>query len=796
MRFAAAAVLALAPAAADGAPFDAEHIKLEIAFDEARRSFSARATETIRPLADGLRSFELDADEMRIRRVLHSDGRPLSFEVKPPLLRIDLDRPYSARETVSFTVEYEATPRRGVYFRAPDARRPHLPRQVWSLSWPEDARYWIPCHDDPADKVTSEIVLTAPASYEAVANGELVESRRDGGRKSWHWRLGRPHSTYLISFLAGEYEEVREPSSTSPVPLSYFVYRGRAADARSTFARTPEMLRFFAERTGFPYPFPKYAQAVADDFFYGGMENVAAVTLADSALLGDRARLDTSSDELIAHELAHQWWGNVVTPARWADVWLSEGFATFFENLWEEHDQGADAASYRRILDTDASLAVDEAARDRPIVFAGELDPDDRLNALVYQKGALVLGMLRHTIGEDPFERGLKEYLARFAYRAAETADFRRSMEAAAGRDLGWFFDQWLLRPGLPSLRTSYRWDEARRRVVLTVRQEREGRPDAAPFLLPLEVRVVTHGGSARTDRIVVERAEQEFFLPCDGAPLSVAIDPAAWIPKTVVAEGPAEEPAHDLTRGEPAAQRALAARRIATLAPGVAIPLLDGALGRDPFWGVRVEAAASLGRIGGEGVLASLRTGSRDADPRVRAAALKAMARTPGTEKILIAAAREEASELAAGAALRALGTLRSPRAFETLTRALTRESHADRVRVAALDGLGSLGDSRAVPVALEHAPGGRPSNVRVAAIGALRDLGHGQRVVASRLVALLEDLDPRVRRAAAGALGSLGEARTRGRLRESLGLEPIASVRREMTKAIEKIESVEGPR
>jgi HEAT repeat protein len=171
-------------------------------------------------------------------------------------------------------------------------------------------------------------------------------------------------------------------------------------------------------------------------------------------------------------------------------------------------------------------------------------------------------------------------------------------------------------------------------------------------------------------------------------------------------------------------------------------------------------------------------------------------MARTPGAEKILIAAAREEASELAAGAAIRALGTLRSPRAFETLTRALTRESHADRVRVAALDGLGSLGDSRAVPVALEHAPGGRPSNVRVAAIGALRDLGRGQRVVASRLVALLEDPDPRVRRAAAGALGSLGEARTRGRLRESLGIEPIASVRREMAKAIEKIESVEGPR
>jgi aminopeptidase N len=280
----------LATLTATAAPFDAEHIKVEISLDEANRSFSGRATETIRPLADGFASFELDADEMRIRSVRLADGRPLPFDARPPVLRITLDRAYAAGETLSFVVEYDATPRRGVYFPVIDSRRRHVPRQVWSLSWPEDARYWIPCHDDPADKVTSEFVLTAPASYEALANGVLVETHREGPRRVWHWRLDQPHSTYLISFVAGEYEEVRD-AAASTVPLSYFVYRGRSADARRTFARTHEMVRFFAEQSGLPYPFPSYAQAIAADYPFAGMENVTAVTLGDEALLEDSARL-------------------------------------------------------------------------------------------------------------------------------------------------------------------------------------------------------------------------------------------------------------------------------------------------------------------------------------------------------------------------------------------------------------------------------------------------------------------------------------------------------------------------
>ncbi len=776
--------------AGSGVPFDAQHVRLDLSFDETRRSIQGRATETVRLLRDDVTTFDLDADEMRILAVTGSDGHAIPFEVRPPRLRIFLETAHHAGDDVTVVIDYTSTPHRGVYFAGPDAQRPRLPRQVWSHSWPEDARYWFPCHDDLADKITSEIVLTTPTSYQAVSNGDLVETHEISGRKVWHWKMDRPHPTYLVSFVTGEYDEVHDEATLSRVPLSYFVYRGRNADARSSFGRTPEMLRFFSERSGIPYPFSRYSQAIAADFLFGGMENVTAVTLSDEALLEPHARIDTSSDAVISHELAHQWWGDNVSPRQWADVWLSEGFATFFARLWLEHDQGADAASYQRLLDSDDILALDPQARDRPTVFGDVDDPGVLLNANVYQKGGLVLGMLRRVLGDEIFWRGLHDYLARFAFSSADTADFRRSMEAAASRDLGWFFDQWLIRPGLPRLNASHRWDEGSRRLLVRVEQNRPAEAGAGAFVLPLELRIAT-GTGERTEPIVLERTEQEFVFPCAERPLAVTLDPDAWVPKTLAAEATADELGFRLRKGASAAERAMAARDLARVHPPGAGALLAQALATDPFWGVRAEAADALSTLGADSSRA-LQNGVRDSDPRVRAAVAKAVGRLPAAfaEAILVDTASKDASELAAAAALRSLGALRSPRAFETLARALGRDSHAERIRIAALDGLGSLRDARGIPLALEQSAPGRASVLRVAAVHTLRDLGRSQKVVAGRLTSLLEDRDPKVREAAAEALGVLGDPRTRGRLREALGMEAIPAVRRAIDQAVKRIE------
>ncbi len=783
------ASLSIGAAAARGATLDARHLKLEITLDVAHASINGRATETLRSTGPSA-SVELDADEMDVTSVTDSGGHALPFEARPPVLRVVLPRLLAAGEEATIAIDYRATPRRGLRFLGPSRERPHLAHQVWTQSWPRDARYWFPCPPDPADKVTSEIILDAPASYEAVATGTPAGSRSAAGRRVWRWTLDKPIPTYLIGFVAGDYEVVRTEASTPPVSLAYLVYRGRQADARKAFGKTPEILRFFSGLLAFPYPFPTYSQAVVADFPYEGMENATAVTLSDSTLPDGRAGADTSSDGVVAHEAAHQWWGDVVTPREARDLWLSEGLSTFFDRLWLEHEKGADAASYQRFLDREAVLAADRDGRSsRAVVFDDPQDPA-ALGANVYQRSALVLDLLRRSLGEDAFWNGLRGYLHRFAFDVAGTDDLRHALESAAGQDLGLFFDRWLLTAGLPTVGVSDRWSEGR--LTVSVRQSGPaGVP--IPYRLPLDIRIVT-AGRAWTDHVEVDQAQVEVSLVCESPPQAVVADPDARLPLRLDQARSSASLRVSLAQGATAAERAQAARALGQTDPTAAQALAEE-LTRESFWGVRGEIAAALGRIATPEAFAALDGALRDPDPRVRAVALAAAARMPAAraEAVLLAALEREASEFAAASALRALGVVRSPRAFEVLARALGRSPYSERLRIAALAGLASLHDLRALPLALGQLSRGNASAVRVAAVETLRALGRGQRVVSARLTALLEDDDARVRGAAAEGLGALGDPRARGRLREALGLEPVPAVRRQMSQAVERIESTQ---
>jgi aminopeptidase N len=783
-------LLVLLLASASGAfahdALDTQHIRLELSVDDAGRRITGRAIETIR-LPAALETLELDAVGLEVQAVHGEDGRSLGFEKTRRSLRIRLDPKPPPGGTLTLTIDYTALPRRGVYFVGPGPRRPKLARQVWTNSWPEDARYWFPCHDDLADKTTSELVLTLPKDWQAMANGALVETTPSGKTRAWHWRMDEPHSTYLLAFVAGEYEEVRDEDPLQRVPLSYFVYRGRADDARKTFGQTGAMLRFYEAETGLPYPYPKFAQAVAADFVFGGMENVSAVTLSDSALLGPTARLDTSSDAVIAHELAHQWWGDTVSPAGWADVWLSEGFATFLADRWQENAEGEDAASYTRLRSADAWFALDPEDRQRPVAFTGSDDPNALLNANVYEKGSLVLGMLRHMLGDEAFRRGTQSMMGRFAFRSATTEDLERALEQAAGHELAWFFDQWLRKPGAPDLALSWRWDAEGSRVVLSVHQAESVELPARVFQLPVDVVLVAADGSQRKESIFVERAEQDFSIPSTAAPRSVLFDSGSYIPKRLRFDKALDELVFDLASGPTAADRALAARALAERGGDTVVAALAAAVQRERFWGVRVEAGLALGRLRGPSVVAALRSGARDSDPRVREAVMKAMgdSGSPEVASDLFAALASDPSERVQGEALRSLGALRARGAFEALTKALARDSHAERIRIAALEGLARFGGSTALPLALEQAAEGRALGLRTAAVRVLGELGRGQGVVLGRLQRLLDDPQPRVRRAAAEALGSIGDAASLRALGEAGLREDVPAVRRAIDTA-----------
>jgi aminopeptidase N len=757
-------------------------VRLELRLDPAARAFEATTSLRLR-LVRPADSVELDAVELDVRRVEDAEGRELTFEKEPRVLRVRLAAPAEAGAEISLKIGYAAHPRRGLFFVSPSPARRGIPAQAWTSFWPQDARFVIPCNDDPADKATSETLLTVPEGWRAMSNGLLVETRAEPGkRRLFHYKLDKPHSAYLMAFVAGEYDEAS--GDAAGVPLAYFTYRGRADDARQSLARTPQILATFGERTGLPYPWPKLGLSFVADFVHGAMENVSAITFSDHLLLDPRARQDAADDGTLAHEIAHQWWGDLVTPATWPDLWLSEGFATFFTDVWVEETAGEDAAAWERLKHVDSWTALEKSERERAIVADAGLDPWLVLNQNVYARASLVIAQLRQVMGEDAFWTGLRTFLGRYSDRAASTDDLERTLSLAAGRDLRWFFEQWLRRTGAPQVTAAWSWDQENTRVVIRVTQTQPA------FLLPLDVSLVGETG-ARSERIFVERASQEFSLPADARPLSVELDPAGRLPVAIAADKPVEERRIDLERGTSPVARARAARTLQDLA---SVPALRRALTDDPFWGVRQEAAAALGRIDADSaeLRDARRAGLRDADPRVRAAAATAIATEgPSAGPVLIERLDADPSEKVAAAALRGLGRARADAAWERLVQALGRDSQAEKIRIAALDGLATLGEPRAIPLVLEQTAPGRDVTLRKAAVTALGRLGRGQGVAASRLTKLLKDEDRSVRSAAAQALALWHDPQARGPIAAAAGEEDHPRYKYEMERALGQLDA-----
>jgi aminopeptidase N len=775
------AAVASSPAGA-GDKIDTEHLRLELRFTDTR-AYTGRVVETLR-LREAASSLWLDAVGLEIRGVRRADGRPLQFEQMPRGLRIELGATQAADTRIGISIDYAGLTGRGVYAGGPTRERPKLPRQIWTNSWPEDARYWFPCNDDLDDKTTTELVLSVPSAWEATATGALESRTASGKTRTWHWRLDRPISTYLLSFVAGEYERV-EANPAGPTALEFLVYRGRADDARKTFAATPGILGLLSDETALPYPFPRLAQAVVADFLFGAMENATSITYGDGALRDARARADDPGNGTIAHEIAHQWWGDTVTPARWADIWLSEGFATYYEELWRERSLGPEEGAYGRLLDADKYFELDTDARARPVLFGATEDPNELLGPLTYERAALVIGTLRRTIGDPAFLAGIRSFMRRYAFRNATSTDFAAAMATAAGRPLDWFFEEWLERPGFPEVRATWRFDPDQRCVLLRLEQPD---PKALPFVLDLDVALDTPQGW-RMERVFLEHSAQEFSLPMETRPRSVVVDPTVVHLLSLREDKTDEERGVDLAFGPTSAARARAARAFAREGGEAGRAPLAAALMGDPFWGVRGEAARALGVLGGTRALDTLRTAQSDADPRVREAVAKALSCGPASAVApgLMATFATDPSERVRAAAIESLGTVRADGAWRLLVLGLQRESHADRVRIAALNALASLGSPRGIPLALEMTSPGRPPPTRGAAIKALAALGSGQAVVVARLERLLSDSQPPVRKAAAHALGQLGAAADA--LRAAEARDDVPAVRREIAKALIRI-------
>jgi aminopeptidase N len=519
-----------------------------------------------------------------------------------------------------------------------------------------------------------------------------------------------------------------------------------------------------------PYPWAKYAQVVVLDFIWGGMENTSATTLYEGVLEGDQ-------DGLIVHELAHQWFGDLVTCRTWSEIWLNEGFATYVEHLWAEHTGGADAMAEEMLGAAADAIEESDTRYARPIVTDCYTHPDDMFDSHSYPKGAWVLHMLRGLVGDDAWWRGVNLYLKRHAHGNVVTDDLRRAMEEAGGRKLDAFFDQWLHKAGIPELTVSHRWEPGTLQV--SIEQTHRRREDIPLFAMPVEVVV---DGTAHAVWIRGERTD--VILPAGRVPALVEVDPRGRLLARIVWKKESKELVAQLEKSAHVPSRVWAARQLGEIQDEWTATALEKALLEDRSLAVREACAEALGGID-EGVL--LHALPQVKEPRVRRAILAALGESAAQEEVAVAlmrAGREERDPGCRAAAWAGYG--RRPTVFETLAKAAEEFAKEPRVLTGILDGLVATKDARAAAIVVRHAAYGMDPRVRGKAVELLGALGDK-----TRLAALLDDPAYSIRAAAAGALEACGGAAEAGALEKRAKVEVDGQLMQAMKRAARKIRS-----
>ena len=739
---------------------DTRHVKLELTLDVKNRRLRGTASHIMSPINDGLTRVELDAVELQVSSVRLSDGTPLEYSHENGRLGIELGSPLSAGEEFTLRIDYQGAPRRGLYFNAPDDGYPDKPVQVWTQGEDEDSRYWFPCHDFPNERFTSEIIVTVPVSWTAVSNGRLASVKEDGDTRTFHWSQDLPHPAYLVSLVAGEYTEISD--EWNGVPVLYYSPPGREEDTRRAFGKTPKVLQFFAEKIGVPYPWAKYSQVTVADFIFGGMENTSATTMTEHLLHDERAHLDFSTDSIVAHELAHQWWGDLLTCRDWSHGWLNEGFATYFDLLFKEHDLGVDEFRYAVYIDADSYLQEDTRRYRRPIVSNVYNQPVDLFDRHLYEKGGLVLHMLRFVLGDKLFWKAMRHYCVKHQGGSVTTEDLQRAIEEATGRNVDWFFHQWVYMGGHPNLKVGYEWEEEGKRARITVSQTQTTDELTPLFRMPVEVAFVTPEGKESL-RLDITQKEHTFHVPLKGKPEMVQFDPGYWCLKTMAFTRPAEMLLYQLKHDEDVIGRINAAQELAKAGAPEGVEALKEAVLNDPFWGVQVEAAKALGTIKSESAMNSLIQCTGVSHPKARRAVVSALGefKEDAAFKALVPILEHDESYFVEAEAARAIARTKQPDAFQVVSQTLGRPSFNDVITAQAFSGLGELKDEQAIPLAKDWATYGRPPRARESAIACLGQLGEGKSDVVEYLTDYVDDPWLRARNSAVGALQQLRDSK-----------------------------------
>ena len=752
--------------------FDVKHVKGELTLDTKLGEIRGTVTHTIVPLQPGLERVTLDCGaDLKVSKVAAGPA-DCSFARKGEELIITLDRAYGTDDTIALAITYAGRPDKGIRFIRPDVDHPGRGPVVWTQGEPVDAHCWIPCYDEPNERATAEMIVTVAKPLTVVSNGRLESTRENAdGTATFHWKMDNRLAAYLLTLTAGEF--VAYHDKVGALPVDYYVLKGvDEATARRAMGKTPQMIEFFNRRIGTPYAYAKYAQICLPDF-NGGMENSSATSMTDSILADPIAHAERDADDIVAHELAHQWFGDLLTCRDWSNLWLNEGFASYFDPLFTEHEEGADALAVVMAGNFQDYLRSDRQYR-RPIVEPRYDDPWQMFDGVTYAKGSCVLHALRGTVGDAAWWRGVGLYVDRHKDGIVATEDLRAAMEIAAGRDLGWFFDQWVARAGHPELSARWRYEEDDHTLRLKVDQVQTVDATTPLFRLPTTVEVGDESGT-RAVPIVIDAKTHEFAIPAATRPKLVRIDPQGWLPKVLTWEKPLDEWAYQLDHAGNALGRIEAAQALATTfkADPAAAATLGRAWSREKDRLARRELVKALAGLGAPGRPALLEA-AKDPEARVRVEAVRGLAALP-LDPALEALLRATWADATApyGARRVALGALvrgKVKDADDLIAAALKDPADDRSLARAALNALLERGGRPAREAAVLYSGAGQPAGLRAAAIPALIRHAKDEPQAEQLLIGLLDDPLPRIRGSAASALAAGGVVAALPKLEQQL--------------------------
>lgn len=568
---------------------DLLHTSLAVSFNWGKHECIGKAVIRMKPYFYQTDSIVLDARYMNFGEITVADqqGEHLLFlmSYNKKQLKLKLEKPITRTDTITVTIRYTARPDevleetgmsasgdKGLYFINTDHAEPFKPVQLWTQGEPESNANWFPTIDQPQEKFTMQLAITVNKEMTTLSNGKLLSSVTEGNLRTDTWSNTKPMPAYLVmmavgdfvrstdsltapgvdSFMTVSYDTIHLPARDTSeverdsivekqtmkvrqvdrdllngVEVSYYLEPAYAPYAKAIFARTPEMIAFFGQRLGVPYPWEKYAQVVVRDYVSGAMENTSATLHGEPVQKTLRELLDSENDDIISHELFHQWFGDLVTCRSWSQLVLNEGFASYGEQLWVENKKGADAALLKRNRSLESYLRYAKAVGDGPVIDYNYKEPDDMFSTITYQKGALVLHLLRSELGDEAFFASLQRYLELYRFDNADLDEFRQVCESISGKDLRPFFTQWFLHGGHPVIDIHYDYNDTTR--LYGVRVEQKQSQDGQWFRFPLQF-TVRQGGVEKTYQFDISRRIETFYVqkfdPSNPEPPLILVDP------------------------------------------------------------------------------------------------------------------------------------------------------------------------------------------------------------------------------------------------------------------------------